>query len=60
MTPRVSLAIRGQIIAGPGTEGELLSVLRDLPGGVAYHVRFPGITLQVPEAALDPLSSEGD
>jgi len=43
VTPRVPLAIAG----------EILKVLRDIPGGVHYHVRFPGRTLQVPESALD-------
>ena len=53
VTPRLPLAIGGEIIAGPGTTGEILKVLRDIPGGIQYHVRFPGRTLQVPETALD-------
>jgi nitrogen fixation protein NifZ len=60
VTPRMPLGIRGKIIAGPGAEGEVLRVRRDLPEGVVYHVRFPGITLQVPESALEPLSNEED
>lgn len=48
------LAIGGDIIAAIGDTGEVLKVLRDAPGGPAYHVRFPGRTLQVPESALDP------
>lgn len=55
VTPKMPLGIQGDIIANPGDEGEVLKVLRDAPGGVAYHVRFPGRTLQVPETALDPL-----
>ena len=40
-----------------GDEGEVIKVLRDETivetfGTVAYHVRFPGRTLQVPEMAL--------
>lgn len=54
VTPRVALAISGEIVAAPGTTGEILKVLRDAPGGIAYHVRFPGRTLQVPESVLDP------
>jgi len=54
VTPIVPLAIRGEIIAEPGSVGEVEKVLRDMPGGVAYHVRFPGRTLQVPEGALNP------
>ena len=49
---RMPLAIGGQVIVWPGDEGEVLKVLRDAPGGVAYHVRFPGRTLEVPETAL--------
>lgn len=49
---KIPLAINGEIIAEPDTEGEVLKVLRDQPGGVAYHVRFPGRTLVVPETAL--------
>jgi nitrogen fixation protein NifZ len=30
----------------------VLKVLRDMPSGVHYHVRFPGRTLLVPENAL--------
>lgn len=55
VTPRLALGRKGEVIARPGDEGEVLKVLRDLPDGVAYHVRFPGITLQVPETALDPV-----
>jgi nitrogen fixation protein NifZ len=54
VTPRVPLGIEGAVVAEPGEVGEIEKVLRDAPGGVAYHVRFPGRTLQVPESALDP------
>lgn len=50
--PLKPLAINGEVIAEPDTEGEVLKVLRDHPGGVAYHVRFSGRTLLVPETAL--------
>ncbi len=50
--PLKSLAINGEVIADTDTEGEILKVLRDQPGGVAYHVRFTGRTLLVPETAL--------
>lgn len=49
-----SLAIKGEIIVNRGSEGEIFKVLRDSQP-VQYHVRFPGITLQVPEASLAPL-----
>lgn len=53
----LDLAIRGEIIVSKGTEGEILKVLRDL-SPLQYHVRFPGITLQVPESSLAPLTTE--
>lgn len=52
--PLIPLAISGVMVAEPGTGGEILKVIRDYPGGVAYHVRFPGRTLLVPETALAP------
>ena len=57
VSPKIPLGISGEVIAKPGDEGEVLKVLRDLPDGVAYHVRFPGRTLQVPETALELLST---
>jgi nitrogen fixation protein NifZ len=50
VTPRLPLGIGGEVIAEPG---EILKVLRDLPGGIQYHVYISGRTLQVPETALD-------
>ena len=38
-----------------GDAGEVLRVVRDVPGGIVYHVHFdgaPGRTLAVPESAL--------
>ncbi|MEJ2060559.1 MAG: nitrogen fixation protein NifZ [Gammaproteobacteria bacterium] len=46
------LGIGGEVVAEPGAVGEVIRVLRDAPGGPAYHVHFPGRTLQVPEEAL--------
>lgn len=63
VTPKLTLAVQGEIIAKPGDPGQILKVLRDLPDGPAYHVRFPGRTLQVPEKLLlsspPPLKKEG-
>lgn len=56
VTPKIKLAVGGEVIAEPGDEGEILKVLRNQPGGVAYHVRFPGRTLQVPETSLEFVS----
>jgi nitrogen fixation protein NifZ len=53
VTPKIPLGIQGQIIAQPGDEGEIEKVLRNHPGGPAYHTRFQGRTLLVPETALE-------
>ncbi len=58
VTPRMPLAIQGEVIARPGDAGEIEQVLREQPGGPAYHARFQGRTLLVPETALDFLASE--
>lgn len=60
VTPRIPLGINGEVIAEPGVVAEVLKVLRDAPGGVAYHIRIPGRTIQVPETALDPLPEESE
>jgi nitrogen fixation protein NifZ len=49
----VTLAVRGEVRATPGTEGEILKVLRDEAGGVQYQVIFHDHVLQVPESALE-------
>ncbi|HFB2047853.1 MAG TPA: hypothetical protein TECP_00195 [Hyphomicrobiaceae bacterium MAG_BT-2024] len=56
VTPKAQLAVSGEVIARPGDEGQILRVLRNEPGGVFYHVRFPGRTLQVPEISLEFVS----
>jgi nitrogen fixation protein NifZ len=53
VTPRNPLAIRGEVIARPGDEGEIEKVLREHDGGPVYHVRFHGRTLQIPENSID-------
>lgn len=50
-----ALAAQGAVLVEAGAVGEVLKVLRDAPGGVAYHVHFdslPGRPLVVPERAL--------
>ena len=49
---RKVLTVGGELRAAAGTKGEVMKVLRDAPGGVQYHVHFPGWVVQVPEAAL--------
>ncbi|MES9945669.1 MAG: nitrogen fixation protein NifZ [Candidatus Thiodiazotropha sp.] len=58
VTPTMPLGIQGEVIANPGDPGEIEKVLQDHPGGPAYHVRFSGRTLQVPETALTFLSPD--
>lgn len=56
-----TLAIGGQIKVPLHSPGEVIKVLRDAPGGVAYHVHFSCLTgepLIVPESALLPLEDE--
>lgn len=48
------LAVNGEVIAQVGDVGEIIKVLRWHEDGVAYHVRFPGRTLMVPEGSLEP------
>ncbi len=57
VAPTIPLGLRGEVVVEPGTVGEVLRVIRDAPGGVAYHVLFPGHTLQVPEGALELIRS---
>lgn len=57
VTPTIPLAINGEVIAEPGTQGEILKVLREVQP-MAYHVRFPGRTLQVPESVLAPFEAK--
>ncbi len=52
-----ALAVKGRVIVEKGVRGEIQQVLRDRPGALHYHVRFPGRTLQVPEAVLRPAAS---
>lgn len=54
------LAVGGEVVVELGVKGEVLKVLRDMPGGVEYHVRFPGRTLQVPETILDSLNEKNE
>ena len=53
-----TLASQGETLVEAGAIGQVLKVLRDAPGGVAYHVHFdslPGRPLVVSEGALEPL-----
>jgi nitrogen fixation protein NifZ len=54
----IKLAIDGDVLVQEADQGEVLKVLRDMPNGVHYHVRFPGRTLMVPEKALRAIDDE--
>lgn len=51
----LALGVKGNVIVPQGDTGQVLKVLRDAPGGVAYHVYFASADkmLQVPETALE-------
>lgn len=62
---KIALGVKGEVVAAIGDVGEVQKVLRDPAivesmGGVAYHVRFPGRTLQVPESALDAVEEQAE
>ena len=48
-----TFAVNGEIIAEAGDQGEILKVLRESDDEMAYHVRFPGHTLQILESRLE-------
>lgn len=51
-----ALSVGGQVLVALGAIGEVIKVIRDAPGGVAYHIHFdslPGRVLQIPDDALN-------
>ena len=55
------LSVNGEVLVALGAVGEIIKVIRDAPGGVAYHVHFDslaGRVLQIPEAALEALEAK--
>ena len=55
------LSVNGEVLVALGAVGEVIKVIRDAPGGVAYHVHFDslaGRVLQIPEAALEALEGK--
>ena len=49
------LSVNGQVLVERDAIGEVIKVIRDAPGGVAYHIHFEsllGRVLQIPEDAL--------
>jgi len=60
VSPTRMLAVNGEVIADIGDAGEIIKVLRHHQAGVAYHVRFPGHTLLVPETSLEPVTEDAE
>jgi len=57
----VELPVGSDAVITEGAIGEIIKVIRDAPGGVAYHTHFdslPGRTLQIPERLLESLTPE--
>ena len=55
------LSVGGEVLVEPGALGEVIKVIRDAPGGVAYHIHFDslaGRVLQIQEGILEPLHPE--
>jgi nitrogen fixation protein NifZ len=55
-----TLAVNGETRVAAGSVGEVIKVLRDMPDGVQYHVRFSDRVLQVPETTLAAAQSASD
>ena len=52
------LSVGGHVLVALGAVGEVIKVIRDAPGGVAYHIHFDslaGRVLQIQEDILEPL-----
>ncbi|QID19940.1 nitrogen fixation protein NifZ [Nitrogeniibacter mangrovi] len=57
-----TLSVDGTVLVATGDTGEVVKVLRDAPGGVAYHIHFdtlPGRVLQIPEPLLEARDPAG-
>jgi nitrogen fixation protein NifZ len=58
---RIALGKGDEVLVPMGGSGEILKVVRDAPGGVAYHVHFDclkGRLLQVSETSLEATITE--
>jgi len=57
------LSVAGEVLVARDAVGEVIKVIRDAPGGLAYHIHFEsllGRVLQIPEDALQALEGTGD
>ena len=58
---RAGLKVDGHVLIPIGAVGEVIKVIRDAPGGAAYHIHFEcllGRVFLIPEATLDPAMTE--
>lgn len=53
VTPRVQLAVRGEVLVRPGDCCEVDKVIRDHPDEPAYYIRYQARTYLVLESALE-------
>lgn len=56
---RQPLTLSGEVRVAAGDVGEIQGVLQDEQGAPLYEVRFPGLTLLVPETGLLPADEVG-
>lgn len=57
------LAVNGEVLVAVGAIGEVIKVIRDGPGGVAYHIHFDdlkGRVLQIPETILEGVNTPAE
>ncbi len=55
------LAVGGEVLVALGAVGQVVKVIRDAPGGVAYHIHFDSLSgriLQIPETILEAAETE--
>lgn len=55
-----ALSVGGEVLIALGAKGEIIKVLRNAAGGVAYHVHFDclaGRVLEIPETILESASA---
>lgn len=55
-----ALSVGGEVLIPLGAKGEIIKVLRNAAGGVAYHVHFDclaGRVLEIPETILESASA---
>jgi len=57
VTAKLTLAVGGEVVGATGAVGEIIAVIREPETTAHYHVLFGKRVLQVPENALDGVTS---